>query len=102
MALCSKRILGSVEPAFIRVTFSDTEVSTLDGVQTSKRPKSNPKVNKNFPPPKPEYTSQALFFKHLVALEVKRFHYARRNKKGLFCEVRAKIKLIVKARIRLG
>jgi hypothetical protein len=61
-------------------------VSTLDGGK-SDRPKSKPKVQKNFPPPKTEYTSQALFFKHLVALEVKRFHYARRNKKGLCCEV---------------
>jgi hypothetical protein len=62
-------------------------VSTLDGGK-SDRPKSKPKVQKNFPPPKTEYTSQALFFKHLVALEVKRFHYARRNKKGLCCEVK--------------
>ena len=46
--------------------FLDTEVSTLDGGK-SERSKSKPKVQKNFPPPQPEYTSQALFFKHLVS-----------------------------------
>jgi len=43
-----------------------------------------PKVTKNFPPPEPEYTSGTLFMKHLFALQIKRFHHSRRNKKGIF------------------
>ncbi len=64
--------------------FLDVEVDTID-------PDQKPKVSKNFPPPIPEYSSQSLFIKHLFALEVKRFHHSKRNKKGMFCEVSKKI-----------
>ena len=59
--------------------FSDVEIPSIE--------EAPPKVTKNFPAPEPEYTSGSLFLKHLFALEVKRFHYAKRNKKGFFCEI---------------
>ena len=59
--------------------YLDVEIPSIE--------ENTPKVTKNFPPPEPEYTSGSLFLKHLFALEVKRFHYARRNKKGFFCEI---------------
>ena len=61
------------------VPFSDVELPTSF--------EDPPKVARNFPPPEPEYTSSSLFLKHLMALEIKRFHHAKRNKKGMFCEV---------------
>ena len=48
---------------------------------------TKPKVTRNSPPPIPEYTSGTLFAKHIFALQVKRFHHSKRNKKGVFCEV---------------
>ena len=48
---------------------------------------TKPKVSRNSPPPIPEYTSGTLFAKHIFALQVKRFHHSKRNKKGVFCEV---------------
>ena len=29
----------------------------------------------------------SMAFKHIVALEIKKFHHAKRNKKGWLCEV---------------
>ena len=60
------------------------EVATTDNDKEAR-------VKKNFPPPEPEYTAGTLFMKHLFALEVKRFHHAKRNKKGFFCEVQISI-----------
>ena len=66
---------------FLLSVLSDMEVDTFETTE------QKPKVSKNFPPPVPEYSSQSLFLKHMFALEVKRFHHSKRNKKGMFCEV---------------
>ena len=63
----------------VKFLFIDVELPTSA--------ESKAKVNKNFPPPEPEYTSGTLFMKHIFALQIKRFHHSKRNKKGMFCEV---------------
>ena len=44
-------------------------------------------VNRNFPPPVPEYSKKSMFIKHIWALTIKRFHHTKRNKKGFIFEV---------------
>ena len=35
----------------------------------------------------PSYPSSRLILKHIAALEIKRFHHSKRNRKGLLCEI---------------
>ena len=35
----------------------------------------------------PPYPSSRLILKHIAALEIKRFHHSKRNRKGLLCEI---------------
>ena len=49
--------------------------------------KKTPNVNRNFPPPVPEYSKKSMFVKHIWALTIKRFHHTKRNKKGFIFEV---------------
>ena len=38
---------------------------------------------------------RALTIKHIVALQIKRFHHSKRNKKGFICEVLKEMLLLV-------
>ena len=49
--------------------------------------KKTSKVNRNFPPPVPEYSKKSMFVKHIWALTIKRFHHTKRNKKGFIFEI---------------
>ena len=42
--------------------------------------------NKN-PITPPVLSSNQLFWRHIKALEIKRLHHSKRNKKGMLCEV---------------
>ena len=61
--------------------------STTGHVGHASGSKKTPVVNRNFPPPIPEYSKKSMFIKHVWALTIKRFHHTKRNKKGFIFEV---------------
>eukprot|EP00094_Tigriopus_californicus_P002639 TCALIF_02551-PA protein Name:"Similar to Abca7 ATP-binding cassette sub-family A member 7 (Rattus norvegicus)" AED:0.06 eAED:0.06 QI:3223/1/1/1/0.88/0.92/28/283/1389 len=67
-----------------QVTSPNEAVSQADEPRIDSAPK--PKMQNPVKPPENEGPT-SLFWKHIKALEIKRFHHSKRNKKGMLCEV---------------
>lgn len=67
---------------------ADKEVP-LDDKDVTKNPKEEIKVATKMLPSvaSVSHAQHGLFWRHIAALSIKRFHHSRRNKKGILCEV---------------
>ena len=70
-----------------------TDVPEVKIVNPTASPKKKPIIIKKAETKKeedeePTAKCRSLFWQHIKALQIKRFHHSKRNKKGLLCEVR--------------
>ncbi len=78
----------SLWPKFLYFILSDEEVPRMDKTDMVDGPHKTSKIvyeiDEEEEDPKNE---RSLFWKHIKALEIKRFHHSKRNKKGIIAEV---------------